>query len=510
MENKINIAELLKDCPKGMELNCTILDNIVLNNIFNCAFVYPIEVVTKDGSRSLNLTKYGCTSENKNAKCVIFPKGKTTWEGFVPPCQFKDGDILYLKAISDWVCIYKEDKDTKNFYIYVAIEVSSADNIVYNKARLLCCKKDIIKIRIATEEEKQKLFNAIKANGYRWDNETKTLVEPKFKIEKGKWYVCIKDLLDNYANKAFCKGDIYLSTQDGSLIPSNSNVPFEVFCPTTYFRDWTIQDAKDGDVLAEDSCIFIIQKLGDNSTAAKTHCTLDNEGNFDDGSILYFDIDSTKPASEEEKEKLFRAIKDNGYKWDSENKILEKLTESKENIDDRIVMSDIYFNMEDYADEVELHLSNYEIEIRDGRTYAILKNQKTKTSEKLVKPIFRVGDTIQNKVDKWLTTRTIKSFTEGIGYFTTINDWIRINEQDKWELVPNKFDINTLVPFESRVLVRDTDHYEWEGAVFGRYDGNSFFTIGGIDWKYCIPYEGNEHLFGTTNDCDDFYKTWKE
>ena len=35
-------------------------------------------------------------------------------------------------------------------------------------------------------------------------------IEPKFKIEKGKWYVCIKDLLDNYANRAFYKGDEYL------------------------------------------------------------------------------------------------------------------------------------------------------------------------------------------------------------------------------------------------------------------------------------------------------------
>ena len=59
----------------------------------------------------------------------------------------------------------------------------------------------------------------------------------KFKIEKGKWYVCIKDLFDNYANKAFCEGNTYLSTQDGSLIPSNSNVPFEVVCASTYFRE---------------------------------------------------------------------------------------------------------------------------------------------------------------------------------------------------------------------------------------------------------------------------------
>ena len=28
-------------------------------------------------------------------------------------------------------------------------------------------------------------------------------------------------------------------------------------------------------------------------------------------------------------------------------------------------------------------------------------------------------------------------------------------------------------------------------------------------WKQCIPYEGNEHLLGTTDDCDDFYKNWE-
>jgi hypothetical protein len=171
-----------------------------------------------------------------------------------------------------------------------------------------------------------------------------------------------------------------------------------------------------------------------------------------------------------------------------------------------------------------------------------------------------------------LANRTIQSYVEGIGYFTTINDWVRINDQDDWELVKDttptfkigdkikkkdgidyrlrtivsinnnyyiiktpdwfdncyitdklpfdcqneyeliyndKFDINTLKPFESRVLVRDTDHYEWEGAVFGRYDGNTFFTIGGIDWRYCIPYDGNEHLLGKTDDCDNFFKIWE-
>lgn len=93
MENKINIAELLKDCPKGMELDCVLfnnpvtLDEVVDINKYPC----PITVTTVDGDIE-TFTKYGQHLYLKDAKCVIFPKGKTTWAGFVPPCKFKVGD----------------------------------------------------------------------------------------------------------------------------------------------------------------------------------------------------------------------------------------------------------------------------------------------------------------------------------------------------------------------------------------------------------------------------------
>ena len=43
MENKINIAKLLKDCPKGMELDCTMYDNARLEQVDEKA-VYPIVI----------------------------------------------------------------------------------------------------------------------------------------------------------------------------------------------------------------------------------------------------------------------------------------------------------------------------------------------------------------------------------------------------------------------------------------------------------------------------------
>ena len=61
---KINIAELLKDCPSGMELNCTIWDNdakVYLKEVFSNGFAYPIVVTVKYNNieYTKSFTKYG-------------------------------------------------------------------------------------------------------------------------------------------------------------------------------------------------------------------------------------------------------------------------------------------------------------------------------------------------------------------------------------------------------------------------------------------------------------------
>jgi len=291
---KINIVELLKDCPKGMELDCTICDDVVTLEYIDYDSPYPINVVTKDGFHH-KLSKCGEVYKHELAKCVIFPKGKTTWEGFHRP--FKDGDIVF--SGTDLISIFKERIAgiAGRLHSYVSLRNSSKLEI----------DKDcwtLENIRFATKEEKQKLFDAIKANGYKWNAETKTL-------------------------------------------------------------------------------------------------------------------------------------------------------------------------------------------------------------EKLIEPKFIVGNTIKNKNDKWQAKRTIKSYDKNIGYFTTINDWIRIEDQDDWELVSDKFDINTLVPFESKVLVRSSKGQCWTPAFFGRKcEDNGYITTFG--WcQYCIPFEPNIYLMGTTQDCSNFYKTWE-
>lgn len=169
MEN-IDIAELLKNCPQGMELNCLMFENVYFDKISDDKKAYyPIlcYITDEKGNRSsISFTKNGCESMRYGAKCVIFPKGKTTWEGFVPFCQFKDGDIV--TNIEGTVIIYMEITTCGYCGSFVSL-----DN--YNQFRPHYNAYLTGSLRIATEEEKQKLFDAIKANSYKWNAEKKKL-----------------------------------------------------------------------------------------------------------------------------------------------------------------------------------------------------------------------------------------------------------------------------------------------------------------------------------------------
>ena len=170
---KINVAELLKDCPKGMELDCTMYDNVTLIQVREDN-IYPIKIETPDGSTVL--TKYGGVSYNELSKCIIFPKGETNWEGF--QCPFKDGDIVSTTD-GNWVGITTGGKKGEFIPVYCVIMSDGNFEAYLDK------KEQWVFSRLATEEEKAKLFDAIKGRGYKWNAETKTLeklVKPKFKV----------------------------------------------------------------------------------------------------------------------------------------------------------------------------------------------------------------------------------------------------------------------------------------------------------------------------------------
>ena len=58
-----------------------------------------------------------------------------------------------------------------------------------------------------------------------------------------------------------------------------------------------------------------------------------------------------------------------------------------------------------------------------------------------------------------------------------------------------------LKPFD-KVLVRDHKLDNWRANLFSHIDKNGNHYCIWANWHYCIPYEGNEHLLGTTKDVE--------
>lgn len=301
---KINVAELLKNCPRGMELDCVMFNNATLWEVEEGA-QFPISIRVGIDDMYI-LTEYGEWGDGDiNAKCVIFPKGKDTWEGFVPPCKFKEGDIITSKYESGLI------------------------SMILNK--------------------------------------------------------------------------------------------------------------------------FV------NFTQIHYHCALyNNEKGFITDNYIIGEPRYFYHATEEEKEKLFKEIEKNGYRW----------------------------------------------------------NFQARRLEKLIEPKFKVGDKVKGKIAPLNYIITITGFDEEYYTYVTQNGQcssFHIKGQNNYELVPDKFDINTLVPFD-KVLVRSVDSEKWKCDFFSNYEETYLckFKCVGCNYQYCIPYKGNEHLLGTTNDCDKYYKTWED
>ena len=226
---------------------------------------------------------------------------------------------------------------------------------------------------------------------------------------------------------------------------------------------WTIQDARDGDVIFYDEgwiCIFkCIHGIWYSS-----YCFITDDGEFHTGYERHA-VDSTihgnaHPATKEQRDLLFQKIKEAGYEWDTDKKELKKLVEPK----------------------------------------------------------FKVGDKIVNISMKYwgapVTQGTISKIT-GDKYIFTDGSRMSISNQDSWELVSDKkpkFDPKTLKPFD-KVLVRDKCYQTWKCRFFSHInDDNSFFPYitANSSYAHCIPYnDDTKHLVGTTDEAPEYYRYWE-
>lgn len=94
-------------------------------------------------------------------------------------------------------------------------------------------------------------------------------------------------------------------------------------------REWTIQDAKDGDILVHNSFMFDdFIFIYNNTSILQAYCYYSSERNRfiieDREHHCPWNMQEVTPATKEQRDTLMRAMNNAGYEWDAENKELKK------------------------------------------------------------------------------------------------------------------------------------------------------------------------------------------
>lgn len=321
MNNNIDLTKILKDCPKGWKFYTPVWGEVTFIEIKkNKDCLFPICIYTNTSNSCTNLTKDGRYLINRTGtECILFPsKDQRDWSKFTAPWYKKErdtiallekqyeqkkqihfpkftfDDVLALQCCMETVKKVQEDKELYNQL-----------NLIHNKIYDAYClgKQDEISLILSNTSNTGK-------------NEQKSAdkIEQKFKV--GDW------IISSVLGTAHIIGtndsnEFQLEYIDGKQKFSSINY-------VNYAYDkWTIEDAKDGDVLAAHECYVVFKEI--DGLNIKCYCTYHYLGL---NPSFYRDTlqnkDAFLPATKEQRDSFMKAMNDAGYEWDIEKKELNK------------------------------------------------------------------------------------------------------------------------------------------------------------------------------------------
>ena len=248
-----------------------------------------------------------------------------------------------------------------------------------------------------------------------------------------------------------------------------------VLFPSKDQRDWSKfrLPLKRGDIMmkADGTIPFIASGEFYEDTSPKYICGVDSIGYFSTG-IYGWTSEFYIPASEEAKKELFDKMAEAGYKWNANTLEIEKKIESEFKEGDVVVDSDGY-----------LFLVSAIKNFNSVAVHAILYANNTLVIHHIPTVVHSINE---------VTLASIKNKNK---FYSTLIKKGYIYDKKQHKLVKQEFK-----PFD-RVLVRDKDTDTWEADIYlGYNEENKYcpYKCASMNYQFCIPYEGNEYLLGTT------------
>ena len=211
---------------------------------------------------------------------------------------------------------------------------------IYNDKSLGDCPIEIPELKESEDEKIRKtLIDLIKCNersGYSSFNNVNTSsmlawlekqgeqnpvdkVEPKFKV--GDWVV-------KKSREIFCNCSKF--AQITKIDKDKERCWFDcgTWLGAEYIKPWTIQDAKDGDVLEfkdhERVVVGIVSFVNKRTGKVDVSCLLE-DNKFKIGNFYALDTINPHPATKEQRDLLLQKMKEAGYEWDAKKKELKKI-----------------------------------------------------------------------------------------------------------------------------------------------------------------------------------------
>lgn len=176
MENKINIAEILRDMPKGTKLYSPLFGKCELIGVDNSKYPIAIKAQRIDGAISKGIMKDGRYFDGyEDTECSLYPSAKMRcWDKF-----FKRGDVLIDSDLGTAVVFdgwanddYTEFNTTINHY-KISDKWGKKD---------ICCT---LLFRKATDEERAEFIAAAEKHyGGKYNPETLQVEPVKVSIPK--------------------------------------------------------------------------------------------------------------------------------------------------------------------------------------------------------------------------------------------------------------------------------------------------------------------------------------
>ena len=128
MNENLNLAEILKDCPKGTELYSTVYGEVEFEEIGNGEF--PVKYVKSDDSFG-STTAQGLLLSGFDGECTLFPsKEQRDWSKFkvkkpkFDPKTLKPFDRVLVRDSNafNWVCdFFSHIGEPYNIYMCISI-----------------------------------------------------------------------------------------------------------------------------------------------------------------------------------------------------------------------------------------------------------------------------------------------------------------------------------------------------------------------------------------------------